>query len=336
MPKFVEKNRMNMPSTHIRQKQEIVEQQKIDWSAISPDESEKLKDELVEVWEASVRSTHHFLTEKDIQFFKPLVRDKYIPAVELYTIRNRQNRIAAFMGLSDELIEMLFVHPEEQGKGYGKQLIEFAIYRKHIFKVDVNEQNEKAISFYLNRRFDIVGRDETDPSGNPFPILHLSLHEITVQASDGSLEIRQILHRKKRFLYLLLLADEQESMIDLYLERGEMFALYDRNIPRAICVVTDEGDRTIELKNIATDRQYQKQGYGKILVRFISEHYAGKYDTLFVGTGESPLTVPFYEQNGFRYSHRIKNFFTDNYDHPIYEDGKQLVDMVYLRKELHK
>ena len=240
------------------------------------------------------------------------------------------------MGLSDELIEMLFVHPEEQGKGYGKQLIEFAIYHKHIFKVDVNEQNEKATSFYLNRGFDIVGRDETDPNGNPFPILHLSLNETIVQVSDSSFEIRQILRHKKRFLDLLLLADEQESMIDLYLERGEMFALYDQNILKAICVVTDEGDKTVELKNIATDPQYQKQGYGKRLIRFISKHYAGKYDTLLVGTGESPLTIPFYEQNGFKYSHRIKNFFTDNYDHLIYEDGKQLVDMVYLRKELSK
>lgn len=221
-------------------------------------------------------------------------------------------------------------------KGYGKQLIEFAIYHKHIFKVDVNEQNEKATSFYLNRGFDIVGRDETDPNGNPFPILHLSLNETIVQISDSSFEIRQILRHKKRFLDLLLLADEQESMIDLYLERGEMFALYDQNILKAICVVTDEGDKTVELKNIATDPQYQKQGYGKRLIRFISKHYAGKYDTLLVGTGESPLTIPFYEQNGFKYSHRIKNFFTDNYDHPIYEDGKQLVDMVYLRKELSK
>ena len=157
-----------------------------------------------------------------------------------------------------------------------------------------------------------------------------------MQASDSSFEIRQILRHKKRFLDLLLLADEQESMIDLYLERGEMFALYDQNILKAICVVTDEGDKTVELKNIATDPQYQKQGYGKRLIRFISKHYAGKYDTLLVGTGESPLTIPFYEQNGFKYSHRIKNFFTDNYDHPIYEDGKQLVDMVYLRKELSK
>lgn len=308
--------------------------QKTDWSAISPNESEKLKDELIEVWEASVRSSHHFLSEKDIQFFKPLVRNQYIPVVELYTIRNEQNRIAAFMGLSDKLIEMLFVHPEEQGKGYGSQLIEFAIYHKQIFQVDVNEQNKKATSFYLNRGFDMAGRDETDPSGHPFPILHLSLNEITVQVSDDSLEIRQILRQKKRFLDLLLLADEQESMIDRYLERGEMFALYARNTVKAVCVVTDEGDRTIELKNIATDPQCQKQGYGKRLIRFISEHYAGKYDTLTVGTGDSPQTLPFYKRNGFSYSHRIPNFFTDNYDHPIYEDGQLLVDMVYLRKAL--
>lgn len=309
-------------------------QSKIDWPTISPNESEKLKDELVEVWEASVRSTHHFLTEKEIRFFKPLVRDEYIPAVELYIIRNEQNRIAAFMGLSDEQIEMLFVHPSEQGKGYGKQFIEFAICDKHIFKVDVNEQNEKATSFYLNRGFEIVGRDETDPSGHPFPILHLSLKEIMLKVADKQIEIRQILLHKKRFLDLLLLADEQESMIDRYLERGEMFALYDQHILKAICVVTEEGDRTIELKNIATDPQYQKQGYGKRLLRFLFEHYARKYDIMFVGTGESPLTVPFYEHSGFIYSHRIKNIFTDNYDHPMYEDGKQLVDMIYLKKEL--
>lgn len=100
-------------------------------------------DELLTVWEASVRSTHHFLTEENIQFYKPLVRNQYFQAVELYIIRNREGKIAAFMGLSDELIEMLFVHPDEQGKGYGKQLMQYALHEKHIYKVDVNEQNEK-------------------------------------------------------------------------------------------------------------------------------------------------------------------------------------------------
>lgn len=319
---------MNIPSNHIRQ------EQKINWSALSPNESEKLKNELIEVWEASVRSTHHFLTEKDILFFKQLVKGKYIPVVELYIIRNSQNLITAFMGLSDKQIEMLFVHPKEQRKGYGRQLIEFAIHNRHIFNVDVNEQNVKATSFYLNRGFEVISRDETDSDGKPFPILHLSLHEIIVKTSNNFLEIRQILRHKKRFLNLLLLADEQESMIDRYLKQGEMFALYDRNILKAICVVTDEGNGTIELKNIATAPQYQRQGYGKKLLQFISDHYKGKYDTLLVGTGESPLTLPFYKQNGFTYSHRIKNFFTNNYDHPIYEEGKQLVDMIYLQKRL--
>lgn len=131
--------------------------------------------ELLNVWEVSVRSTHHFLTEENIQFYKPLVKEQYFPAVELYVIRNQEGKIAAFMGLSEELAEMLFVHPDEQGKGYGKQLMEYAIHQKHIYKVDVNEQNEQACGFYQHLGFQVIGRDATDPTGNPFPILHLQI-----------------------------------------------------------------------------------------------------------------------------------------------------------------
>ncbi|WP_459190412.1 GNAT family N-acetyltransferase [Parabacteroides sp. APC149_11_2_Y6] len=131
-------------------------------------------DELATLWEASVRSSHHFLTEDDILFYKPLVRNEYFKAVHLYIIRNEQNRIVAFTGLSDDLIEMLFVHPGEQGKGYGKRLIDFALNEKHIRRVDVNEQNEQALRFYLQRGFKITGRDAMDPMGKPFPILHMT------------------------------------------------------------------------------------------------------------------------------------------------------------------
>lgn len=131
--------------------------------------------ELIHIWEESVRSTHHFLSEDDIRFFKPLVEEQYFPAVRLYVLRNETQRIAAFMGLSDTLIEMLFVRPEEQGKGYGQRLIEFAIDKQHIRKVDVNEQNEKAYRFYLKKGFQVTSRDETDSTGKPFPILHMEI-----------------------------------------------------------------------------------------------------------------------------------------------------------------
>ena len=134
-------------------------------------------DEILHVWEMSVRHTHDFLTEEHIQFYKPLVRKHYLPAVELFVIRNANGKIAAFMGLSDELIEMVFVHPDEQRKGYGKRLMEYARDKKQMDKVDVNEQNEKALQFYLHLGFQVIGRDETDSMGKPFPILHLQLPE---------------------------------------------------------------------------------------------------------------------------------------------------------------
>ena len=138
--------------------------------------------------------------------------------------------------------------------------------------------------------------------------------------------------KKKQFLDLLLLADEQESMIDKYLERGEMFALYDDGL-KAISVVTCEGEGIYEIKNIAVCPSSQRKGYGKRLVDYLFGYYQGRCSVMLVGTGDTPSTLSFYEHCGFRISHRLKNFFTDNYDHPIYEDGKLLTDMVYLRKD---
>lgn len=147
------------------------------------------------------------------------------------------------------------------------------------------------------------------------------------------MEIKEIKEKKKQFLSLLLLADEQENMIDAYLERGTMYVLADNGV-KCECVVTDEGNGVLEIKNIATRPEWRGKGYGKALIDFIVMRYRGRYSVLQVGTGDSPLTVPFYERCGFTRSHRIKNFFTDNYDHPIYECGIQLVDMVYLQRKL--
>ncbi|MDO5603405.1 MAG: GNAT family N-acetyltransferase [Oscillospiraceae bacterium] len=145
------------------------------------------------------------------------------------------------------------------------------------------------------------------------------------------MEIQKVTHNKKAYLGLLLLADEQEDMIDKYLEHGEMFILAEEDV-KAECVVTKEADGIYELKNIAVLPECQRKGYGKKMIDFLFCHYAG-CGTLLVGTGDVPSALVFYHKCGFKESHRIKNFFTDNYDHPIFEDGKQLVDMVYLKRE---
>ena len=142
----------------------------------------------------------------------------------------------------------------------------------------------------------------------------------------------QILEHKKDYLDLLLLADEQESMVDEYLDDGEMFVCMDPEVVGE-CVVVDLGDGVFEIKNIATDPTVHGKGYGRALIDFVMDHYKGRCKKMLVGTGDSPLTVPFYQKCGFALHHRVKNFFTDNYDHPIFEAGIQLVDMVYLCRE---
>jgi len=147
------------------------------------------------------------------------------------------------------------------------------------------------------------------------------------------MKIKEVKENKKQFLSLLLLADEQENMIDRYLDRGMMYVLDDDGV-KCQCVVTNEGNGILEIKSIATEPDYQGKGYGKAMIDFISAKYKEDYSILQVGTGDSPLTLPFYEKCGFARSHVIKNFFTDNYDHPIYECGAQLVDMIYLQRKL--
>ncbi len=130
--------------------------------------------EIVDIWEASVRATHDFLNEADIQDLKPLILNEYLKAVELFCIRENE-KIQGFLGLSPDKIEMLFIRPDVRGKGIGRQLILFATREKGIKKVDVNEQNPQAVGFYVHMGFEVVNRSPLDPQGKPFPILSMEL-----------------------------------------------------------------------------------------------------------------------------------------------------------------
>lgn len=131
--------------------------------------------EIVAIWEASVRVTHHFLKEDDIQHFKPLIQNEYLHVVNLFCARNMDNKIVAFMGVAKKKIEMLFVHPHYMNRGIGKKLTLYAINKLEASKVDVNEDNPDAVGFYKSLGFKQVGRSRLDSTGKPFPILHLEI-----------------------------------------------------------------------------------------------------------------------------------------------------------------
>ncbi|MGS2761314.1 GNAT family N-acetyltransferase [Sinomicrobium sp. M5D2P9] len=134
-------------------------------------------DEVIEVWEASVRATHDFVKEEDIVFFRPLIRNTYLKMMDVKCIRNEEQAIVAFLGVSGPSIEMLFIHPEARGKGYGKRLLQYAVKEMHADKVDVNEDNLQAVGFYEHMGFKIVGRSALDSTGKPYPILHMALNK---------------------------------------------------------------------------------------------------------------------------------------------------------------
>lgn len=167
-----------------------------------------------------------------------------------------------------------------------------------------------------------------------------------------AMRIEPVHRDRERYRDLLLLADEQWDMVERYLHRGEMFAARAEDETRTkagsalvpdralgCMIVTDEGIderglRIAEVKSLAVDPKHQRSGVGRALLEFAAQHATREYDILRVGTGDSPLTVPFYEACGFTRSHVLPNFFIENYDHPIVEAGVQLKDMVILERRL--
>lgn len=148
------------------------------------------------------------------------------------------------------------------------------------------------------------------------------------------MEIKEILTNKEKFMDILLIGDEEETMVYKYLKDGNLYALYDTGILKSICVTLSVNQNTIEIKNLATYPKFQNQGCAAFLLNFIFRKYKNKFKYIILGTGENQKTLNFYKKFDFKEFARIENFFTDNYPNPIFENGIQLKDMIYLKKEL--
>lgn len=130
--------------------------------------------ELIKLWEASVRYSHDFLNEKDIEQYRFLIHDYYFDQMKLYHIANK-DEILGFIGIQKQNIQLLFVAPQHVGNGIGSALIDFAIGKHKASAVDVNEQNIKALKFYLKVGFTVTERSARDAAGKPYPVLSMQL-----------------------------------------------------------------------------------------------------------------------------------------------------------------
>lgn len=149
------------------------------------------------------------------------------------------------------------------------------------------------------------------------------------------MKIIEIKNNKKDYLNILLIGDEDENMINKYLDKSEVYGLFINSELLSICAVLKINEDIVEIKNLATYPEFQNKGYATKLLEFIFKKYKNKgYKNIILGTGENEITLNFYKKRGFVETHRVKNFFINNYSHPIIENGKQLIDMVYLKKFL--
>ena len=131
--------------------------------------------QLTQVWQRSVKATHLFLSEEEIEKIKAYVPEALAGVAHLIAAENDSGRLVAFMGVEKGTLEMLFLAPEERGKGLGKQLLRLGIERYGVERLAVNEQNPSAKGFYEHMGFHVYRRSETDEQGGPYPILYMRL-----------------------------------------------------------------------------------------------------------------------------------------------------------------
>ena len=206
-----------------------------------------------------------------------------------------------------------------------KSMIEFCRNNIRLDSLLITTDAANKASQRVAEKCGFINFTDYDNNGTPSKAFRLSL---------SSLVIRKVEDDKRDFIDLLLIGDESEDMIMRYLDRGSLYVSSIDNKDVAVIVTVENDNGSVEIKNLAVDAAFRRRGIGRRMLEYVENLYPDK--KIILGTGETPSTLRFYRSCGYRYFHRIPNFFTDNYPNPIVEEDVTLRDMVYLYKDFNK
>lgn len=262
--------------------------------------------ELINVWENSIRATHHFLSESDIEYYKPLILNQYFDQLNLFCIKI-ENIVIGFIGIDDELIQMLFIHSNGRGCGIGKMLVEYAIRNYAINKVDVNEQNEQAIGFYKHMGFEIAERYDHDSAGKPYPILSMILNKKNTFRIAKTTDIPAIIQLYTETILTVCRADYNQLQLETWALLGNVRSKWEKRIQDQYFLVAEVAaqivgfasiDNTGYLDVFYVHKDYQRQGIANMLYSKLEDH-AERNSKKIIIADVSKTARPFFEKKGF-------------------------------------
>ena len=274
---------------------------------------------IMKLWLKGNTEAHGFIDKGYWESCYNTVRDM-LPHAEIYVYES-EDEIKAFAGINGNYIEGIFADEKCRSLGIGKALIDFLKEMKNELELGVYVKNKRAVSFYKREGFEIQCEKTDENTGEKEYVMKWRSYNI--EKEEGS---------RRKYIDLLLQGDEDEKMLGKYIDKGDMFVLMHGRTVIGQCIVVKRNDNEYEIKNIAVAENEQGKGYGKKLIDHIWKYY-GDCNVLYAGTGDSDMTIPFYEKCGFKRDHIVENFFKDNYEKPIIENGKVLCHMIYMKKE---
>lgn len=273
---------------------------------VNPNKTTLIIDTLIIIWEASVRASHHFLTNEDIQKLIPFVKTGLFHIETLIVAYDDATPIA-FMGINSVKIEMLFVTPSHFGKGIGKELVTLSIKQYGIQYVDVNEQNPQAAGFYRHIGFDVFERTKSDEQGNPFPILNMKLRPFSIRRANIN-DIKVVKEMYQNTVLTINRRDYSQAEVEDWASCGENLPKWEKMLETHYFIVAENQHSLIAgfssitaqgyLHSMFVHKDFQGIGIATMLLEAI-ERYAIKSGITKV-TSEVSLTArPFFEKYGY-------------------------------------